>query len=475
MKPMELGVYYYYGPKIYYLTQLVTGITWGGDITEASRSCEITLKNTLDGSARRIEDIGVGRKIHCSKNGTIFFTGIIFATTINHDGTMTISARDYNHYLMKNSDSKVYRKQKASQIVASICKQYGITAGKIDDTGYVIPKLILRNKTLYDMIIIALTETRKKTGKVFLLGNNNGKLTLTERKNQVVRLIISDGNNLLGASYSESIEDLRNSVRITGKSGEDAAGVTVSNAASIAKYGMMREKQHEGDMTDAQLKPVANALLAELNKVSQNSTVESIGDTSVIAGKSVQISEKMTGIVGGFYVTSDNHTLDVNGKHTMSLTVSKTLDVAEIEYEEPEEPSTSGSGSGGPVSAQRNSVADIAQSYKGNLKYKFGGTNIAGGSGDCSAFVQHVMKQAGVSLGRDTLSQVKQGTKIAKDDAKAGDLVFFQGTYRSGVSHVGIVTRKGYCVSLAASGCKEHSYTTGYWGGHFMQIRRVLP
>ncbi|WP_019241518.1 MULTISPECIES: C40 family peptidase [Bacillus] len=475
---MSLKITLHAGNKTTDITPITSSVLWRGNVAECGRTCEISLKNTINSETKLVSGIENGLEIRCHKNSKEFFRGVIFTYDIANDGSMKLSVRDYNAYLTKNSDSKVFRKKKASQIVQELCKQYGIAVGKIDDTGYVLPKLILRDKTLYDMITIALTETRKKTGKIFLLDNELGKLTLREYKKQAVELIIADKYNLLSANYSESIEDLRNSIRITGKSGEDAKGVTVSDSATIKKYGRMQEKQHESEKSDAELKPIAQALLKELNSVKKESNVDAIGDTSVRSGRVVRVYEAMTGLKAGYYVSADDHSFEVNGTHRMSLTLSRSLDVAEMKYEEPSE-NSSGSNSSGSKSASGNSKADkvvsLARSYKGKLTYSFGNTNIPKGVGDCSGFTKFIYQQAaGINIGSGTISQVTKGTKVSTADAQAGDLVLFQGTYRKGVSHVGIVTRKGYCVSLANSGCKEHSYTSGYWGGHFMQVRRVL-
>lgn len=316
--------------------------------------------------------------------------------------------------------------------------------------------------------------------------NEHGKITLRERKSQMVQLIVNDGMNLLNASYSESIEDMKNSVRLTGSSGEDAKGVSVSDSGSIKKYGTLRIKQHESEKTDAQLKPIANALLKELNVVAKESTIEAIGDTSIKSGKSIRVYEHMTGIKGGFYVTADSHTFEANGTHKMNLTLSRTLDVAQLDYEHPEENTnitneTSNNKSSGNTNnsssgdSKRTRVVSMARQYVGKLRYVFGSKSITNGTGDCSGFTTFIYKNAvGLNIGHGTSSQVAKGIKISKDEAQPGDIVYFQGTYRSGVSHVGIVTSKGKCISLASSGCKEHSYTSGYWGSHFMQIRRVL-
>jgi murein DD-endopeptidase MepM/ murein hydrolase activator NlpD len=338
---MSISVAYYSDSNIYYITELVTSVKWSGDTTQAQRDCEIDLANTKNGTTKAIS-FTLGKEIRFYDSGTEVFRGVIFNVDIKDTGDTSVTAHDYNYYLTRNTDSLKFTKMKASQIVKSICKRFGIDYGVVDDTGYVFSKLIFRDKTIYDMIVTALTETKKKNGRTFIIGNEKGKLTLRERKNQVKQLVISDGSNLTSASYSKSIDDLRNSVRITGKSGPDKAGVTVSDSDNIKKYGLMREKKDESNNTDEKNKSVADALLKELNKVKTESNVDAIGDSSIIAGKQVQVSESMTGISGGFYVLTDSHTYTPTS-HTMSLKVSKTLELNEIEYEPPDTTSTSSS------------------------------------------------------------------------------------------------------------------------------------
>ncbi|MGG3803173.1 XkdQ/YqbQ family protein [Metabacillus fastidiosus] len=131
-------------------------------------------------------------------------------------------------------------------------------------------------------------------------------------------------------------------------------------------------------------------------------------------------------------------------------------------------------------STKREKVVAEAQKWIGDLEYIWGGKNIAKAKGgDCSGFTYFVFNKAiSMKLGHGTATQITKGEKIGKSQAKAGDLVFFKGTIpsrgKNAVSHVGIVTKPGYCISLASSGCKEHSYETGTWGQHFMQLRRVI-
>ena len=91
------------------------------------------------------------------------------------------------------------------------------------------------------------------------------------------------------------------------------------------------------------------------------------------------------------------------------------------------------------------SVVNEAVQWVGKISYDFGSSDyFDGGKSDCSAFVQNVFKQCGISLPRTTGEQWGNTTvpEVKKEDLQPGDLVFFYGTWDSNyvdnVSHVGI-------------------------------------
>jgi murein DD-endopeptidase MepM/ murein hydrolase activator NlpD len=330
-----LRVVLYSKAKATDISPLIKSVTISGDIKQAGRRCEIVFHNTANGK-HRLVGIGVGMEVRVYYTNDEIFRGILFRDSIEHDGEHSLTCYDYNYYLTQNTDSLTFTKVTASQIVRFICRKYDIPMGGIADTKYVFPRLIFRNKTLYEIIITALTETEKKTGKKYGLFSIAGKLYLREFKSQVTRLVIENKRNLLSARYEESIEETRTQVRVTGGSENNPVSVTVSNKAAIDKYGLMQHYEHYDDVKDkAKLTELANKLLADLSDVSKTIEIEALGLWSVQAGTAVYVREEMTAIQGGFYVIEDSHTVDANGQHTMSLRLSPTLDLERIDYEEP--------------------------------------------------------------------------------------------------------------------------------------------
>lgn len=87
---------------------------------------------------------------------------------------------------------------------------------------------------------------------------------------------------------------------------------------------------------------------------------------------------------------------------------------------------------------QIRELLDYASRFKGT-RYRSGSSSPKGF--DCSGFTSFVFKKFGYQLNRSSSSQVSNGTPVAKNELKPGDLVFFNGrAVGKRVGHVGIVT-----------------------------------
>ena len=129
------------------------------------------------------------------------------------------------------------------------------------------------------------------------------------------------------------------------------------------------------------------------------------------------------------------------------------------------------SGTQSTEAASISSIKTEAFKYLGT-PYKYGGNSTSGF--DCSAFVQRVFKDLGISIPRDTGSQYKEGKAVSKSNLELGDLVFFN-TNGKGVSHVGIYIGDNKFVHAATS--KGVSVTSlsdpYYWGSKYIGAKRI--
>ncbi len=127
-------------------------------------------------------------------------------------------------------------------------------------------------------------------------------------------------------------------------------------------------------------------------------------------------------------------------------------------------------GAAAPISGQQ--ILNEAKKQLG-VRYINGGASPSGF--DCSGLVYYVLKQVGYSPYRTPADQYKQGTFVAKNNLKAGDIVFFAGTGGSGISHVGIYAGNGQFIHApnSRSTVSYSDLNTGYWANHYYGARCI--
>ncbi|MED1627648.1 UNVERIFIED_CONTAM: N-acetylmuramoyl-L-alanine amidase [Bacillus mycoides] len=126
-----------------------------------------------------------------------------------------------------------------------------------------------------------------------------------------------------------------------------------------------------------------------------------------------------------------------------------------------------------PVPDTQGGGQDVVEKARGlvGLKYVWGSASISNGGFDCSGLISYVY-----GLGRqDTRSLWSSVQKISASEAKPGDLIFLQGTYREGVSHVGIYIGGGQIIHAAdeSTGVTYGSVNSSYNQKHFLGYGRL--
>lgn len=117
-------------------------------------------------------------------------------------------------------------------------------------------------------------------------------------------------------------------------------------------------------------------------------------------------------------------------------------------------------------------VMTEALKYQG-WRYVYGGASPTT-SFDCSGLIQWCYGKAGISLPRTAQEQYDVTQHIPLSEAKAGDLVFFQGTYDAGtyITHVGIYQGNNRMFH-AGDPIGYTDLTSSYWQQHLVSAGRI--
>lgn len=125
----------------------------------------------------------------------------------------------------------------------------------------------------------------------------------------------------------------------------------------------------------------------------------------------------------------------------------------------------------------RKNITEYAQEYLGT-KYRSAGKSPSTGF-DCSGFVRFVMKEYDIDMASSSATQERQGTKISKQEAQPGDLVFFRRSKGSRVFHVAIVLDNEdgdlTIIHSASRGVViDRIKESAYWRSKVMTLRNVV-
>ncbi len=109
-----------------------------------------------------------------------------------------------------------------------------------------------------------------------------------------------------------------------------------------------------------------------------------------------------------------------------------------------------------------------------NIRYRSGGRNPQSGF-DCSGFVSYVfLHSIGLKLPATSAAQFVDGIKVARNDMRSGDLVFFRTSGKKRISHVGIYLDDGRFIHAPSSGkvVRIDSLSETYWAKRFAGAKR---
>lgn len=308
------------------MTNLVQSVRWSGRKGSSARTITVTMIDD-DGyrHARSGIDVADGNQCVFLVDGKERFRGILMKQNQGDKKQLKFKAYDNGIYLANNKDTFVYKNKTADQVFSDVCSRFGIPTGEVAKCSYKIPELTKSKTTGQDAVLDALSLDYKATGTRHFISSDKGKLSLLQRKDQVISFVVDGDANLYGYSYTKSIESIKTRVKMISKEGTTIA--EKSNSALEQKIGIFQEiQQPDESLTKAQVKDLVGSVLDTLDDPEETLTLNILGDPDVISGKAILVKIPHLGISRAYYVDSDDHTFEDN-MHTMSLTLTTAAEI----------------------------------------------------------------------------------------------------------------------------------------------------
>jgi len=311
---LEVHLYIQNGQTVY--EPVVQGsINWETQRKGQPGKCSFTI---IPDSKLHIEE---GNAIRLDVNGKSVFFGFIFERSWNSDGQMKVTAYDQLRYL-KNTDSYNYTNLSTGEVILMIARDYNLKTGTLIDTGHKISRN-RPDKTLIDIILDSLDLTLIHTGKIYVLYDDAGSLTLNDVESMKLDIMI-DGSTAQDYDFKISVDsDTYNQIKVyydDNKTKKREVYMT-KDTETINKWGIFQK--NESIEKDANGQEIAERYLGLYNRPTRSLNIKgAFGDIRVRAGCLIPVSLdlKEMELKNYLLVEAVTHNID-EGIHTMDMTL----------------------------------------------------------------------------------------------------------------------------------------------------------
>jgi len=312
-----------YNGAVTNITNVVKSISCSGDKAQAARKLDVTLAYPIWDRNQPRTQIAPGTKVWLLFDGKEIFRGIAWEREINSASEeLTFPAYDYLIYLTKSKVTFNFSNITPEDATREICAELGIDIGDIASAGIKVNRLIAQ-KTGYEAIMEMYTQASKTNGKQYIPIMDGAKISVIEKGKVVADYTLRSrldgiGNNILSASYRDTMDGMINKVKIY----DDKNNYTgeVSNDGQISDYGLLQDNYTKE--TDKDSVTVANGMLTGIK---QDVTIPALGNWDCRTGYAVNteifyVSTLQNAVM---FINGDTHTWEPGtGKYTMSLNLS---------------------------------------------------------------------------------------------------------------------------------------------------------
>ena len=302
--------------ETYYMPVLADNAVWSTDRKGSPGKLTVTVVKD------QTIDFHEGNPVRLSIDGKPIFYGFVFTKKRDKKHHIAVTAYDQIRYLL-NKDTYTYKSKTAGEVVEMIAADYNLKLGEIEKTGFRIAKRSEKDSTLLDIIYNALDQELLNNGKMYVLYDDFGKLTLKSLDSMKLDLLIDDAS-AENFDYSTSIDEKTyNRVKLAfdnEKAGQRDIFIA-QDGENINRWGILQftDTLKEGENGESK----ADALLDLYNVKTRKLKVSKVrGDIRVRAGGMVLVKLGVGDMNVQNYMLAEKavHTFGGAG-HSMDLTL----------------------------------------------------------------------------------------------------------------------------------------------------------
>lgn len=154
-----------------------------------------------------------GNPVSMRFNGNAVFYGYVFTKSRSDSRLIDVTAYDQIRYL-KNKESLSYQDKTYSELLKMVADDYYLNIGDVEDTKFKIERRI-EESALIDILQTASDLTLLNTGRLYVLYDDFGKLSLKDIQSMKLDVVI-DEDTAQGYDYTSSIDnDVYTKVKLT--------------------------------------------------------------------------------------------------------------------------------------------------------------------------------------------------------------------------------------------------------------------
>ncbi len=322
------------GSRSYDITPIVQQFSWDSTMSLAS----VIEFSVIWNDARFIprNPVEIGDLIIVYKDDVEVNRGIIVKNKQSGRAPIEYTAYDYAWYLGKSKSVYQFNGVSAKQAITKILNDFGIPIGNITDMATRINKIYIQKSPAEIMQDIIRQHERQSGIKIFP-EMRLGRAHIERMRDMIVigrfRLAANIArNNVLdnpiGAERTQSIEEMRNRVKIILSKNDAFQTIALEQDTPMAtRYGLLEETFKIEEEDAAKARQVARILLKRLSRVHETNALTLMGDAAFKAGRLFDVVEPVTGMEGRFMITNCKHEV-ASGFHIMNLTLTLPEDIA---------------------------------------------------------------------------------------------------------------------------------------------------